>query len=79
VVATFHTQSFDPCLIIFRSRRKVFQGAADLFRKLGLRLSIGCESISELSIARYALRPAHSRCHLIVTRIPKASASSLPP
>jgi hypothetical protein len=25
------------------------------------------------------LRPAHSRCHLFVTRIPKASASSLPP
>jgi hypothetical protein len=24
-------------------------------------------------------RPAHSRCHLVVTRIPKASASSLPP
>src|SRR5208283_723495 len=26
-----------------------------------------------------ALRPAHSRGHLFVTRIPKASATSLPP
>jgi hypothetical protein len=36
-------------------------------------------SFSRIAQRSLALRPAHSRCHLIVTRIPKASASSLPP
>src|SRR5258707_14445024 len=41
-------------------------------------------SACALSFSRFAqrslsLRPAHSRCHQFVTRIPKASASSLPP
>src|SRR5450432_828438 len=36
-------------------------------------------SFSRIAQRSLALRPAHSRCHLVVTRIPKASASSLPP
>src|SRR5260221_13441710 len=36
-------------------------------------------SFSRLARRSLALRPAHSRCHQFVTRIPKASASSLPP
>jgi hypothetical protein len=36
-------------------------------------------SFSRFARRSLALRPAHTRCHLIVTRIPKASASSLPP
>src|SRR5258707_3298227 len=36
-------------------------------------------SFSRLAQRSLALRPAHSRCHQFVTRIPKASASSLPP
>src|ERR1700716_3620259 len=36
-------------------------------------------SFSRIARRSLALRPAHSRCHLFVTRIPKASASSLPP
>jgi hypothetical protein len=38
------------------------------------------ETIAEFdNETSYGLRPAHSRCHQFVTRIPKASASSLPP
>src|SRR5712672_2536083 len=36
-------------------------------------------SFSRFAQRSLALRPAHSRCHQFVTRIPKASASSLPP
>src|SRR3974390_38734 len=36
-------------------------------------------SFSRLAQRSLTLRPAHSRCHQFVTRIPKASASSLPP
>src|SRR5258708_6290929 len=36
-------------------------------------------SFSRLAQRSLALRSAHSRCHQFVTRIPKASASSLPP
>src|ERR1700693_1257124 len=36
-------------------------------------------SFSRLARRSLALRPAHSRCHQFVTRIPKASAISLPP
>jgi hypothetical protein len=36
-------------------------------------------SFSRLTRRSLTLRPAHSRCHQFVTRIPKASASSLPP
>src|SRR6267142_480583 len=36
-------------------------------------------SFSRLAQRSLSLRPAHSRCHQFVTRIPKASASSLPP
>src|SRR5215468_10672252 len=36
-------------------------------------------SFSRLARRSLALRPAHSRRHQFVTRIPKASASSLPP
>ena len=36
-------------------------------------------SFSRLAQRSLALRPAHSRCHQFVTRIPKASAISLPP
>src|SRR5262249_43999112 len=36
-------------------------------------------SFSRLARRSLALRPAHSRCHQFVTRIPKASASSLAP
>jgi hypothetical protein len=36
-------------------------------------------SFSRLAQRSLALRPAHSRCHQCVTRIPKASATSLPP
>src|SRR5712671_2877002 len=36
-------------------------------------------SFSRLARRSLALRPAHSRCHQFVTRIPKASATSLPP
>src|SRR6202158_4953278 len=35
-------------------------------------------SFSRIARRSLALRPAHSRCHLFVTRIPKASAISLP-
>src|SRR5215467_4091484 len=36
-------------------------------------------SFSRLARRSLALRPAHLRCHQFVTRIPKASARSLPP
>ncbi len=36
-------------------------------------------SFSRLARRSLALRPAHSRCHQFVTRIPKASAISSPP
>src|SRR5260370_4362253 len=36
-------------------------------------------SFSRFAQRSLSLRPAHSRCHQFVTRIPKASASSLPP
>jgi hypothetical protein len=36
-------------------------------------------SFSRIAQRSLALRPAHSRCHQFVTRIPKASAISLPP
>src|ERR1700745_1920815 len=36
-------------------------------------------SFSRLARRSHALRPAHSRCHQFVTRIPKASAISSPP
>src|SRR5260370_35373690 len=36
-------------------------------------------SFSRLAQRSLSLPPAHSRCHQFVTRIPKASASSLPP
>jgi hypothetical protein len=36
-------------------------------------------SFSRIARRSLALRPAHSRCHQFVTRIPKASAISLPP
>ena len=36
-------------------------------------------SFSRLARRSLALRPAHSRCHQFVTRIPKASATSSPP
>jgi len=36
-------------------------------------------TFSRIAQRSLTLRPAHSRCHLFVTRIPKASASSLPP
>src|SRR5437867_7065966 len=36
-------------------------------------------SFSRLAQRSLALRPAHSRCHQFVTRIPKASAVSSPP
>jgi len=36
-------------------------------------------SFFEVFSAFTRLRPAHSRCHQFVTRIPKVSASSLPP
>src|SRR5580704_9464607 len=36
-------------------------------------------SFSRLARRSLTLRPAHSRCHLFVTRIPKASAISSPP
>ena len=36
-------------------------------------------SFSRLARRSLALRPAHSRCHQLVTRFPKASAISLPP
>src|SRR5262249_22003753 len=36
-------------------------------------------SFSRLAQRSLALRPAHSRCHQFVTRIPKASAISSPP
>src|SRR5262249_55379060 len=36
-------------------------------------------SFSRLARRSLALRPAHSRCHQFVTRIPTASARSLPP
>jgi len=36
-------------------------------------------SFSRFARRLLALRPAHSRCHQFVTRIPKASAISLPP
>src|SRR5215813_6493054 len=36
-------------------------------------------SFSKLARRSLALRPAHSRCHQFVTRIPKASAISSPP
>ena len=36
-------------------------------------------SFSRLAQRSLTLRPAHSRCHQFVTRIPKASAISLPP
>ena len=36
-------------------------------------------SVSRLTRRSLALRPAHSRGHLVVTRYPKASAISLPP
>src|SRR6266478_5218289 len=44
----------------------------------------GCRSACASSFSRLvqrslSLRPAHARCHQFVTRIPKASASSLPP
>ena len=39
----------------------------------------GTLTFSRLAQRSLALRPAHSRCHQIVTRIPKASAISLPP
>src|ERR1039458_1690540 len=36
-------------------------------------------SFSRFARRLLALRPAHSRCHQFVTRIPKASATWLPP
>src|SRR5262245_8864235 len=36
-------------------------------------------SFSRLARRSLTLRPAHSRGHLVVTRYPKASATSLPP
>jgi hypothetical protein len=42
--------------------------------RVGLRIVL-----CEVCTAFTRVTPAHTRCHLIVTRIPKASASSLPP
>ena len=41
--------------------------------------SASTSSFSRLARHSLALRPAHSRCHLFVTRYPKASAISSPP
>src|SRR6185295_16967404 len=41
--------------------------------------SARASSFSRLAQRSLALRPAHSRCHQFVTRIPKASAISSPP
>ena len=44
-----------------------------------LATSACASSFSRLARRSLALRPAHSRCHQFVTRIPKASAISSPP
>jgi len=64
---------------------------ADVLADAGARIGgdVGCYSfiavdfhhilLASLPAHSLALRPAHSRCHQFVTRIPKASAISLPP
>ena len=67
--------------------RRFAVALADVYARLGG--DVGCYSfiavdfhhilLAGLPAHSLALRPAHSRCHQFVTRIPKASAISLPP
>src|SRR5262249_16828339 len=62
------------------SGRMVSLGNPDVSAFPDMAVRSACaSSFSRLARRSLALRPAHSRCHQFATRIPKASAISLPP